>query len=156
MFSDLVELLLSQGAVTEQGTRISLPDWAPTLSAAEMQQAEAYLATLRESPYAPPAENRPARHLFSYLVDTGAVVDVGNGVAFAGEAYAAMVEKIVAALREKPTISLAEVRDLFGTSRRFAQPLLEHLDSKRITLRRGDEHVLGPAAAQAVSRDGGA
>jgi selenocysteine-specific elongation factor len=85
-------------------------------------------------------------------VDTGAVVDAGNGVAFAGEAYTEMVEKVVAALREKPAISLAEVRDLFGTSRRYAQALLEHLDSKRITLRRGDDHVLGPSAPPRASQ----
>jgi selenocysteine-specific elongation factor len=34
------------------------------------------------------------------------------------------------------------VRDSLGTSRRYAQALLEHLDAKRVTLRRGDEHVL--------------
>jgi selenocysteine-specific elongation factor len=34
------------------------------------------------------------------------------------------------------------VRDELGTSRRYAQALLEHLDTERITIRRGDAHVL--------------
>ena len=35
-------------------------------------------------------------------------------------------------------IALAEVRDLFNTSRKFAQALLEHLDAIGITMRDGD------------------
>jgi len=34
------------------------------------------------------------------------------------------------------------VRDELGLSRRYAQALLEHLDSEKVTIRRGDEHVL--------------
>jgi selenocysteine-specific elongation factor len=40
------------------------------------------------------------------------------------------------------SITLAQLRDELGTSRKFAQALLEHLDSERVTIRRGDEHVL--------------
>ena len=39
-------------------------------------------------------------------------------------------------------ISLAELRDALGTSRRYAQAWLEHLDAARVTLRVGDEHVV--------------
>jgi selenocysteine-specific elongation factor len=41
-------------------------------------------------------------------------------------------------LRQKGQISLAEVRDLFQTSRRYAQALLEHLDAIGVTVRDGD------------------
>jgi selenocysteine-specific elongation factor len=34
------------------------------------------------------------------------------------------------------------VRDELGTSRKYAQALLEHLDAAKVTRRRGDEHVL--------------
>ena len=46
------------------------------------------------------------------------------------------------------SITLAQLRDELGTSRKFAQALLEHLDSERVTIRRGDEHVLRRRAAQ--------
>ena len=39
-------------------------------------------------------------------------------------------------------VTLAQLRDELGTSRKFAQALLEHFDSERLTIRRGDEHVL--------------
>ena len=38
--------------------------------------------------------------------------------------------------------TIAAVRDELGTSRRYAQALLEHLDATKVTIRRGDEHVL--------------
>jgi selenocysteine-specific elongation factor len=39
-------------------------------------------------------------------------------------------------------ITIAQLRDRLGTSRKFAQALLEHLDAERVTIRRADEHVL--------------
>ena len=39
-------------------------------------------------------------------------------------------------------MTLAQVRDMFGTSRKYAQALLEHLDNERVTRRVGDERVL--------------
>ncbi len=49
--------------------------------------------------------------------------------------------------RNGGTITLAELRDELGTSRRCAEALLSHLDATRVTIRRGDQHVLrgGPA-----------
>jgi selenocysteine-specific elongation factor len=46
--------------------------------------------------------------------------------------------KIRAKLTENRRITLAEVRDLFNTSRKYAQALMEHLDAKGITTRDGD------------------
>jgi selenocysteine-specific elongation factor len=44
------------------------------------------------------------------------------------------------------------VRDELGTSRRYAQALLEHLDAQRITRRAGDAHVLRSAGSRAPFR----
>jgi selenocysteine-specific elongation factor len=56
-------------------------------------------------------------------------------------------------------ITLAQLRDALGTSRKFAQALLEHLDAEKVTIRRGDAHHLRgrqsapPAAGGAVGSD---
>jgi selenocysteine-specific elongation factor len=44
------------------------------------------------------------------------------------------------------SVTLAQVRDELGTSRKFAQALLEHLDAEKVTIRRGDEHVVRRSA----------
>ena len=46
------------------------------------------------------------------------------------------------AQRNDGAVTLAQLRDELGTSRKFAQALLEHFDSEKVTIRRGDEHVL--------------
>jgi selenocysteine-specific elongation factor len=49
---------------------------------------------------------------------------------------------VVSHLKEQGKVTLAQVRDMLGTSRRYAQALMEHLDDQRITQRVGDERVL--------------
>jgi selenocysteine-specific elongation factor len=46
------------------------------------------------------------------------------------------------ASRHGGAVTLAALRDELGTSRKFAQALLEHLDSEKVTIRRGEEHYL--------------
>ena len=61
---------------------------------------------------------------------------------------------IATARRHGGEITIAQLRDALDTSRKFAQGLLEHFDAARVTIRRGDVHVLrrrarDPAAAGA-------
>jgi selenocysteine-specific elongation factor len=58
------------------------------------------------------------------------------------EALAAVTARLVAAIERDGSITLAGARDELGTSRKYAQAYLEHLDRERVTLRRGDERVL--------------
>jgi selenocysteine-specific elongation factor len=145
-FAALVAALVESGALAEKAATISTPGWAPRLTAAEQARADAYLRALRATPYSPPVAEEVPDELVAYLAAQGLVVDVGAGIVFDAAAYAEMVDRIVAKMREDGTITLAAVRDLFGTSRRYAQALLEHLDQRRITVRRGDERILGRAA----------
>ena len=43
-------------------------------------------------------------------------------------------------------VTVAQVRDELGSSRRFAVALLAHLDAERVTVRRGDVHVVRRAS----------
>jgi selenocysteine-specific elongation factor len=49
-----------------------------------------------------------------------------------------MVEKISQFIRENGTITLAQCRDLFQTSRKYAQAILEYMDQTWITVRERD------------------
>jgi selenocysteine-specific elongation factor len=147
-FGPVLDALVREGVLVDAGRVASVPGWAASLSPAQAKAAEAYLAVLKAAPYAPPTDSAPEEDLLAYLIESGDVVDLGGGIVFAAEAYREMVDAVVARLSEKGTITLAEVRDLFGNSRRYAQALIEYLDRERITLRRGDERVLGPNAGR--------
>ncbi len=53
-----------------------------------------------------------------------------------------MVERVVEAIRRQGPITVAGVRDLFNTSRKYALALMSHLDERKLTRRIGDERVL--------------
>ena len=97
---------------------------------------------LRVNPFSPPSEAKLDDELLAYLEANGEVMRVEEGVVFASEAYREMVERVTSHLRGNGNVTLAQVRDLLGTSRKYAQALLEHMDEKRITRRVGDERVL--------------
>ena len=65
-----------------------------------------------------------------------------SSVVFSAEAYNEMVEKVTAHIKEKGNVNVAEVRDMFNTSRKYVLALVEYLDEKKITRRVGDERVL--------------
>jgi len=50
--------------------------------------------------------------------------------------------RVEARIARDGAITIAGLRDELGTSRRYAQALLEALDAARVTLRVGDERVL--------------
>jgi selenocysteine-specific elongation factor len=49
---------------------------------------------------------------------------------------------VVALCERDGQATIAALRDELGTSRRYAQALLEHLDRTKVTRRDGDVHVL--------------
>ncbi|MCK6563751.1 MAG: selenocysteine-specific translation elongation factor [Dehalococcoidia bacterium] len=123
------------GGLAPRGYRVAL---SPT------QEAEVgrFLAALKAGGFSPPTENLPAPAVLAYLVEQGLAVDSGAGVFFDAGVFQAMVERVRAHIIQHGSLSLAEARDLFGTSRKYAQAFLEHLDARRVTRREGDVRVL--------------
>ena len=74
--------------------------------------------------------------------EQGKVVKVSETVVFSASAYQKMVDLISAYITENGEISVGNVRDLLGTSRKYALALMDYMDHKRITRRVGDARVL--------------
>jgi selenocysteine-specific elongation factor len=75
-------------------------------------------------------------------VELGDLVTVSSEVVFRKSDYTDMAAKIRQAIQEKGQITVADVRDLFDTSRRYALALMEYLDSIGVTVRDGDSRRL--------------
>jgi selenocysteine-specific elongation factor len=142
VFEHAVAFWIERGDLEDRGGSIALPGHEPSADSKQQARAEAYLRDLEAQPFAPAPSDRLDETLLAYLQDSGRIVRMEDGVAFSATAYEEMRERVVAHLRENDTITLAEVRDMFGTSRRFAQALLEHMDGEHITRRTGDARVL--------------
>jgi selenocysteine-specific elongation factor len=76
------------------------------------------------------------------LLKRGDLVQVASDVLFLSETYDEMVRRIRERIEREGSVTLSEVRDVFGSSRKYAQGLLEHLDEEGVTKRVGDERQL--------------
>ena len=79
---------------------------------------------------------------FRALEADGSVVRVARNLHFDARTLEALVARIAAICERDGAATIASVRDELGTSRKYAQALLEYMDAAKITLRRDDAHVL--------------
>ncbi|MBI5947905.1 MAG: selenocysteine-specific translation elongation factor [Chloroflexi bacterium] len=142
LFDIVVREAAAAGAFEERGPGLARPGYAASLSARQQQEADAFVASLRAGRYSPPTDRIPDPPLLAYLAERGLVEDTGAGVVFDPGVFREMVAKVAAHIEANGSISLAEVRDLFGNSRKYAQAFLEHLDATKVTRRVGDARVL--------------
>lgn len=137
-FDLLVSHAVASGVLGRDGAALAPPGYLPSLPPHQQREVDAFLASLREGSFSPPTGGLPAPPLLAHLAERGLVVDTGAGVVF----DAAVFETMTAMAREHAAahgaITLAEARDLFATSRKYAQAFLEHLDALHITRRAGD------------------
>jgi selenocysteine-specific elongation factor len=83
---------------------------------------------------------------FDTLLATGVLVRIGNSC-YRGSQVAAMLRKIETHFRAHSRLTVAEFRDLVGTTRKYAVPLLAWFDQNGVTRRDGDGRVSGTAGA---------
>jgi selenocysteine-specific elongation factor len=100
-------------------------------------------ARLRAAGFEPPLDSELDPADLAALREAGRAVRVTRSLHYHPDTIAT-VRRLVAesAARNDGAITIAELRDRLGTSRKFAQALLEHLDAERVTIRRGDQHYL--------------
>lgn len=102
---------------------------------------------LRGAGVEPPIDSELDASDLAALRDAGRAVRVSKSLHYHVDALAEIRGRLVEVARGNAgTVTLAQLRDELGTSRKFAQALLEHFDSEKVTIRRGDEHVLRRSA----------
>jgi selenocysteine-specific elongation factor len=100
-------------------------------------------ARLHAAGFAPPPDVELDGEDLALLRTAGRAVRVTRALHFHPDRLAEIRAIVIAtAGRHEGAITIAQLRDELGTSRKFAQALLEHFDGERVTIRRGDEHVL--------------
>ena len=134
--------LSEESAVVEDNGLVRTPDHRVELSESQQTQIEEYLATLSAEPWSPPTDRPVDPELLAHLQERGDVVKVNETVVFTTAAYEDMAGRIVDHLKANGSVTVADARSIFDTSRKYVLPLLEYLDQQRITRRVGDERVL--------------
>jgi selenocysteine-specific elongation factor len=98
------------------------------------------------APFGPPsikeAQAEVGEDIFGALVELEQLSIISTDVVFKKQHYEEIVGRIRSALMERERITLAEVRDMLHTTRKYAQAILEHMDATGLTTRDGDARRL--------------
>lgn len=125
---------------------LRLPDFRIIFTSAQQARIDQVLEAFRAEPFTPPSRGQVDDmlnpDLLGALLELRVLISVSDEILFAADTYDHMIDELIRYLKAHGTVTLAQARDLFGTSRRYATALLEHLDEERVTRRVGDERVL--------------
>ena len=149
-FDALMREFESRGIVRSDGAVVTAPGFEVRLSDSQRATADRFLNLAREAPFAPPSPDDAGleRDLVGALAARGEVERVSAQIVYPSDVFATIRDRVREKLDQDGEITLAEYRDMFDTSRKYAQPTLEHLDELRVTRRKGDVRVkfVGPGA----------
>jgi selenocysteine-specific elongation factor len=150
-FNLVLTRLEKAGRVASQAGRVRHAEHTATFSPEQAQIAAHIEAELTRERFAPPAPEEilgragsppAAREVWDALIDHGTVVRVAEGVFFHRTALDAVTQMVRDYLAREGKMTASAFRDLIGSSRKYAVPLLEYLDASRVTRRVGDERIL--------------
>lgn len=103
-----------------------------------------FVAALEASPFAPPPADGVDKAELRELARRGLVVGQ-DGVWFSPAALDQATRLVAGLLATNPDgVTVAQLRDAFGTTRKYMLPLLACLDAGGVTRRRGDLRIGGP------------
>ena len=135
-----------------RGAFVCTPGHAPHFTAPQQQAVDAMLARFRQEPFAPPTrpevEDALGAEVTALLVEQGVLVRLNDAVLLERSGYGEALRRIVEHLRTHESLTVADARDLLGTTRKYMLALFEHTDERRYTVRRGDDRILGPQASE--------
>ena len=146
-----LERLQQEGRIQLRGELVSENGFLPRPTAEAEIELERLTGIYAEASFQPPTvkealeraaiSDRDQESYYSYLVNCGDLIKINEQLFFHRETY----EQAIALLRRHfataGTITLAQFRDLTGSSRKIVQPLLEHFDYLKLTRRVGDHRV---------------
>ncbi|PYN24206.1 MAG: selenocysteine-specific translation elongation factor, partial [Candidatus Rokuibacteriota bacterium] len=152
VFGHLLETLSAEGVVRTERDKVRLTAHEVRLSPAQQTTVDRLEQEFLSAAAAPPSPEEALsraglagdeeHELFQLLVEARKLVRVKESLYFHATALEAIQDKLVAMLRERKEIGPGDIKDLLGISRKYAIPLLEFFDARRVTARVGERRVL--------------
>jgi selenocysteine-specific elongation factor len=151
-FRAVIAHLETERVVVREGNLLRLPDHRVALQSEEQAAADGIRTLLGRTPLAPPDPRQMAAELgldggrlmqvLRVLERERVVVRIGGDLYFLRETVDAVARALREQFSEADDITPAAFRDRFQTTRKYAIPLLEHLDREGVTIRKGDTRRL--------------
>jgi selenocysteine-specific elongation factor len=146
IFNPLLETLISHEFITEERGAVSTPGWRIRFNEQDQIKVETLRRKFESNPFSPPSVNECKAEVGSEavnaLVELGELVLVSSEIVFRKTDYERMASQVIQLIETQGQTTLAEVRNILNTTRKYAQALLEHLDAVGTTIRNGDVRIL--------------
>jgi len=141
-------MIIAMNEVSLEKDIIRLETFHAALSTVDETLKKKILDTLEHTRYQPPSKEElshalklDSKHLTDILrlmVREGSIVRINNSLYIPSTVYETMIAALKEFFSKKSDMTVAEFRDILKTSRKYALPFLEYLDSNKMTLRVGD------------------
>lgn len=155
-FADDITALLKEDGLIRTGEKsVALADftvkYTPEMEAIRQRVLKIYAERKYEMPTGDEAVNEAARsekerssarNIIDALVREGLLVRLNYQYCIDKAAFEAALAGIKEKVAKDGKITLAEFRDMVGTSRKYAVEILEYLDEKKITVKVDDARIL--------------
>ncbi|TEU19243.1 MAG: selenocysteine-specific translation elongation factor [Anaerolineales bacterium] len=146
LFNQVVDRAVREKRIAARSATVALVGHKPDLMPEQRHAVARVMARFRANPSTPPSysdvERTLGHELLQFLLDQAQLIKASDAVLFDSESFADMERRVVAYIREHQSMTVAQARDLLGTSRKYALGLLGYLDQQRVTKRVGDFRVL--------------
>jgi selenocysteine-specific elongation factor len=148
LLNHVVEQLVAERKVLQQGAYLSLPAHRPTLSSQQMSISEEILQKFAASPLTPPTKDEihelgsDYELVMAFLIEQGKLVELKDGVLFTDRGFEQIRTKVVDFLRRNGQATVSQLREHLGTTRKYMVPILEKLDQSGVTQREDDKRTL--------------
>jgi selenocysteine-specific elongation factor len=143
--SSFDQLIAGRSDITAEGANVRLDTHEVAFDETQKRERNDLMAKLEGAGLTPPVEKELGvdAALLRSLVTSGELVKVADFYLLTATAES-IRKQVRDAIEERGPLTIADIRDLLGTTRKYAVPLCEWLDATGATRRQGDVRTLGP------------
>ncbi|RJP35603.1 MAG: selenocysteine-specific translation elongation factor [Actinobacteria bacterium] len=151
VFEALLRSAVAAGMLEVEAGKVRVAGRGRSLSREESARKDELLRAIREGGFGPPLfkemlevtglDRNKLRDILGILLEEGEIEQVNPDYFLARGRIAEAEERIRSHLSARGTLEVSDVRDMLGASRKYAIPLLEYMDRKRVTRRDGDYRI---------------
>ena len=148
IFNYLIDSLINTDKIGLKKGIIFLLSRKPKISSQQKILISKILKILKDDPNNPPNEKTltsqivGSKEIIDFLIQEGEMVKLSDGILLESKNYDIMKNKLIDFLKINGSISISQVRELLGISRKYIIPLLNKMDEEKITQRKENVRIL--------------
>ena len=145
-FHGFVERAAAAGELVDEGVTVRLPSHEVRLSSQQQATVDRLIHAFHRDPFGTPSYKDAAgavgEEVLGVLINRGELVQASPDVLFLKETVAQAENQVRWSVEQNGSITVAQARDLFQSSRKYVLALLEYFDQQGITRREGDVRTM--------------